>query len=486
MENGLFKILTVVGARPQIIKAAAISRAIKNYNLTVTGGSFYGEGSKSNSSDVDNGNGSDASSGSDESNGKTLKIVREYILHTGQHYDANMSAMFFNELDVPEPDFNLNVGSAPHGAQTSLMISGIEEVLLMVKPDAVILYGDTNSTLAGAVAASKMHIPVIHIEAGLRSFNKTMPEEINRIMCDHSSTLLFSPTVTGMENLAREGFNLKTKAPFTIDNPGVFHTGDIMYDNSLFFADKAGKIAPLGKIGGLGLKPDKYILVTIHRDNNTDDSMRLNNIFSALLDISKGEDIDNAVDIDNAMDIDTADGRIDTASIDSYEGNCLGDGIGVRGIDVVVPLHPRTAKILKQNLAPTLYKKIIASEHIKLTQPASFFEMISLEKGAQIVITDSGGVQKEAFFFRKPSLILRPQTEWVEIVECGAALLVDADYDSILAGYKVFTQADILTRSDKTSDKTSDKSSGGGGKFPSIFGDGHASEAILEILLNLQ
>jgi UDP-GlcNAc3NAcA epimerase len=327
------------------------------------------------------------------------------------------------------------------------MISGIEEVLVMIKPDAVILYGDTNSTLAGAVAAAKLHVPVIHIEAGLRSFNKSMPEEINRIMCDHASTLLFSPTVAGMDNLAREGFKLKANPPYHIDNPGVFHTGDIMYDNSLFFAEKAGKIAPLGKFGGLGLKPDKYVLVTIHRDNNTDDAIRLNNIFAALLDI--------------------AEGNIYASRRGSFE-----DVDKAEGVDVIIPLHPRTSKMLKQNLAPELYKKIIESEHIRLTEPASFFEMISLEKGAQLVITDSGGVQKEAFFFCKPSLILRPQTEWVEIVQCGAALLVDADYDKILAGYKTFTQVD--------------KSIGLNIKFPSFFGDGNASEAILEILLNLQ
>lgn len=400
MKNPQFTILTVVGARPQIIKAAAISRAIKNY---------CSDALKSNKTDASK---------------STVKEIKEIILHTGQHYDSNMSDLFFDELDVPKPDFNLNVGSAPHGAQTGLMISGIEEILIKVGPDAVILYGDTNSTLAGAVAASKLPVPVVHIEAGLRSFNKNMPEEINRIMCDHSSTLLFTPTVAGMKNLAREGFNLKAKAPYTIDNPGVFHTGDIMYDNSLYFAKKAESVAPLDKFAGLGLKPGSYILATIHRDSNTDDVVRLNNIFRALASIAEE-----------------------------------------KGIQVVIPLHPRTSKMLKQNLEAGLFKRISDSARISLTPPASFFEMISLEKGAQIIITDSGGVQKEAFFFCKPSLILRPQTEWVEIVDCGSALLVDADYQKIVLGYDSLIGRKL--------------------QFPSIFGDGHASEAILKILLNL-
>jgi UDP-GlcNAc3NAcA epimerase len=387
-------LLTVVGARPQIIKAAALSRAIRNHCES------FGPDS-----------------------------VREIILHTGQHYDANMSDIFFDELGVPKPDYNLNVGSGSHGVQTAAMISGIEEVLLKEKPDMVILYGDTNSTLAGAVAASKLHFPIAHIEAGLRSFNKSMPEEINRIMCDHSSTFLFTPTVTGMENLAREGFNMDAKGPFTIDNPGVFHTGDVMFDNSLFFAEVAHSVAPLNEIfasddkyNNISLESGKFILATIHRNNNTDDSDRLSNIFRALADIA-----------DNNR------------------------------INIVVPLHPRTSKMLKQSLNADLYYRINNSPRICLTSPVSFFEMITLEKGAKMVVTDSGGLQKEAFFFRKPSLILRPQTEWVEIVECGSALLVDADYGKIVSGYDNLLGRQL--------------------RFPSIFGDGHASEAILNILL---
>ncbi len=392
MRNPQFTLLTVVGARPQIIKAAALSRAVRKHNAE-------------NNSDGD------------------FPAVKEIILHTGQHYDSNMSQVFFDELDIPRPDYNLNVGSASHGVQTARMIEGIEEVLLKEKPDAIILYGDTNSTLAGAVAASKLHVPIAHIEAGLRSFNKSMPEEINRIMCDHSSTLLFTPTVAGMNNLAREGFN-SHDYPYTVDSPGVFHTGDVMYDNSLYFAEIAGRVAPLDEFAGLGLKSGNFILATIHRDSNTDDSVRLNDIFRALADISED-----------------------------------------KNIDVVIPLHPRTFKLLKQNLEQGLYKRVYGSSRIRLTPPASFFEMISLERGARMVITDSGGVQKEAFFFCKPSLILRPQTEWVEIVDCGSALLVDADYAKIVSGYDVLLAREL--------------------EFPSVFGDGHASESILKILLDL-
>ena len=425
MEEKKFKILTVVGARPQIIKAAAISRAIKS--------SFFGK-------------------------------ISEKILHTGQHYDANMSEVFFSELGIPAPDFNLNVGSGTHGSQTALMISGIEKILIAEKPDLLILFGDTNSTLAGAVAASKLHVPVAHIEAGLRSFNKSMPEEINRIMCDHASTWLFVPTIAGLTNLKREGFDVddsrKAQKKVNIDNSGVYHTGDIMYDNSLFFSDVADEKAPLSGIlrkvfkdgfrnlsaadraGEWHLKKGEFILATIHRDNNTDNPERLNAIFKALADIAEG-----------------------------VTGN--------KGITVVVPLHPRTEKMLEKILEPMLYERVVRlrdridsgdfltgslsdNPGILLLPPASFFEMISLEKGARMVITDSGGVQKEAFFFCKPCLILRPETEWVEIVECGAARLVDADYDSIIDGYSDFLNKSVI--------------------YPEIFGDGRAAEKILGII----
>jgi UDP-GlcNAc3NAcA epimerase len=370
----MIKILTIIGARPQIIKAAALSRAIRE--------SF-----------------------SDK--------IHEILLHTGQHYDQNMSEVFFEQLGIPQPDYNLNVGSGAHGKQTATMITGIEEVLLKEQPDYLVLYGDTNSTLAGAIAASKLHIPIVHIEAGLRSFNKSMPEEINRIMCDHASTLLFSPTLTGINNLEREGFRMDNISPFTIDNPGVFHSGDVMYDNSLFFAklsDDQSKI-----IGELGLNDKTFILATIHRDNNTDQPERLNGIFEALYQISILKDI-----------------------------------------DIVLPLHPRTAKLLKQNLEPGLYANIKQNSNIHLIAPVSFLDMIALEKNAVLVMTDSGGVQKEAFYFGKPCIITRPETEWVEIVEHGAGMICDADSGRIIDAVMHF-----MGEAEPS--------------FPKIFGDGKAA-----------
>ncbi|MCR5035923.1 MAG: UDP-N-acetylglucosamine 2-epimerase (non-hydrolyzing) [Bacteroidales bacterium] len=377
------KIVTVIGARPQIIKAAALSRAIKEH---------------------------------------FKKEVNEVIVHTGQHYDDNMSQVFFDELGIPQPDYNLGVGSASHGVQTAKMIEGIEEILLKEKPDYLVLYGDTNSTLAGAIAASKIHVPIAHIEAGLRSFNKSMPEEINRICCDHCSTLLFSPTSTGFKNLIKEGFNPDNKRRFTIDNPGIYHCGDVMYDNSKHFANIADKKSQI--LDKEGLKGIDYVLCTIHRDNNTDQPARLNAIFKALLKISESK-------------------------------------------MVVLPLHPRTSKLLNTNLEKDLYDKITNNKNIKILPPASFLDMIVLERHAQMVVTDSGGVQKEAFFFQKPCLILRSETEWKEIVECGAAVITDADEQKIIASFNDFVENPPH-------------------KFPEIFGDGKAAEFICkEMLENL-
>lgn len=377
------KIVTVIGARPQIIKAAALSRAIKEH---------------------------------------FKKEVNEIIVHTGQHYDDNMSQVFFDELGIPQPDYNLGVGSASHGVQTARMIEGIEEILLKEKPDYLVLYGDTNSTLAGAIAASKIHVPIVHIEAGLRSFNKSMPEEINRICCDHCSTLLFSPTATGFKNLIKEGFNPDNKRRFTIDNPGIYHCGDVMYDNSKYFANIADTKTQI--LDKEGLRGTGYMLCTIHRDNNTDQPERLNAIFKALLKISECK-------------------------------------------MVVLPLHPRTSKLLNTNLENDLYDKITNNKNIKILPPASFLDMIVLERHAQMVVTDSGGVQKEAFFFQKPCLILRSETEWKEIVECGAAVITDADENKIIDSFNNFVENPPH-------------------KFPEIFGDGKAAEFICkEMLENL-
>ena len=374
------KLVTIIGARPQIIKAAALSRAIRNHY-------------------------------SDQ--------IQDVIVHTGQHYDHNMSQRYFDELQIPRPDYNLHVGSASHGVQTARMTEGIEALLLKEQPDYIVLYGDTNSTLAGAVAAAKIHVPIVHIEAGLRSFNKAMPEEINRIVCDHCSTLLFSPTLAGIENLKREGFPMDNDEPFTIDNPKVYHCGDIMYDNSLYFADIAEERTDIIKRLALNDKP--YILATIHRDTNTDYPERLSAIFRSIIKLSE---------------------------------EC----------QVVLPLHPRTAKLIKTNLDENLQKQIFSCQHIKLIPPVSFLEMIALERHAQLIMTDSGGVQKEAYFFKKPGIILRPETEWVEIVETGNAILADADECRIMQAWQHF----------KNNPPT---------VFPEIFGDGHAAEFMLEKML---
>ena len=242
----MIKIVTIIGARPQIIKAAALSRAIKN---------------------------------------KFSNDITEIIVHTGQHYDENMSQVFFDELGIPAPNYNLNVGSGSHGKQTATMIAGIEEILVNEKPNAIVLYGDTNSTLAGAIAASKIHVPVIHIEAGLRSFNKAMPEEVNRIMCDHVSTLLFSPTKTGFQNLLNEGFKANNEKPYNANNQKIYHSGDVMYDNSLHFSEVAEQKTTV--IAKHSLQKNNFILATIHRNNNTDEPIRLNALFTALYKISE-------------------------------------------------------------------------------------------------------------------------------------------------------------------------------------------------------
>lgn len=379
----MIKIVTIIGARPQIIKAAALSRAIGNH--------FSND-------------------------------ITEIIVHTGQHYDTNMSQVFIDELGIPQPDYNLNVGSNSHAQQTAEMIIGIENILLKENPDYIVLYGDTNSTLAGALAAAKIHIPVVHIEAGLRSFNKTMPEEINRIMCDHCSTMLFSPTQTGLQNLINEGFGLHNEFPYSNENPGIFHCGDIMFDNSLYFKNIASEKSTI--LQEYNLESGKYILSTIHRDNNTDDPKRLTSILSALIDIAEAENI-----------------------------------------AVALPLHPRTEKMIKVNLDKEILEKFNSNNLIKLLPPVSFLDMIMLESNCKIVMTDSGGVQKEAYFFNKPGIILRPETEWVEIVDEGAALIANADKELIIKAYQSLTKNSAI-------------------KYPSIFGDGNAANFICETMIN--
>ena len=353
------RIVTIIGARPQIIKAAAVSRAVHTH--------FSSQ-------------------------------IEEHILHTGQHYDSNMSEVFFRELGVPEPMYNLHVGSASHGVQTARMIEGIEGVLMQSHYDGVLVYGDTNSTLAAAVAASKLQVPIFHVEAGLRSFNMSMPEEINRIVCDRLSSLLFAPTTTAVRNLEAEGM---TK--------GVVLSVVVRYDYAFYYETAALKDRYAQRQKTASLK-DKFVLVTVHRPANTDNEEHLRSIVRALQDIAK------------------------------------------TGMDVVVPLHPRTKKRIEDLRLNT--------DDLRIIEPASFLEMIALEKNASVVLTDSGGVQKEAFFYGTPCVILRPETEWVEIVEAGAGILTDADYERIMAAYEQLANKPI--------------------DFPPLYGDGHASEKILE------
>lgn len=378
------KLINIVGARPQIIKASAISRAIRKH--------FSNE-------------------------------ITEIIVHTGQHYDKEMSDVFFDELEIHKPHYNLGVGSAGHGRQTSMMITGIEEILLKEKPECVLLYGDTNSTLAGALAASKLHFPVIHIEAGLRSFNKSMPEELNRIMSDHSSTLLFAPTNAAFKNLMSEGFRPENSPPYTISNPKIYLTGDIMYDNTLFFAGLAEK-KKAKFLEEMSLVRDNYVLVTVHRDSNTDDITVLNKILVTLRSLAEEKDM-----------------------------------------MFVMPFHPRTIVSLKSRLI-SLYDELKQSAHIKLIPPVSFLEMILLEKNCRMIVTDSGGVQKESHFFKKPCMVLRNETEWIELVNNGTAKLVGSDPDLIRKEFLNFMDSNT------------------GFEYPAFYGNGKTAEFILsEILL---
>lgn len=322
-------IITIVGARPQFIKAAAVSRVIRSI------GQF-----------------------------------EEKIVHTGQHFDTNMSDIFFSEMAIPKPHFQLAIHSLSHGAMTGRMLEQIESLLMTEKPNAVMVYGDTNSTLAGALAATKLHIPLVHVEAGLRSFNMDMPEEINRIVTDRISNLLFCPTQTAVDNLMNEGFN---HLPCSIEL-----AGDVMQDAAVFYAKKANQKPSLPE--ALGLKDIPFILATFHRQENTDFPENLSAIVQALNHLTKE-------------------------------------------IKVVAPLHPRTKKIMDE--------RNLKADFIVI-DPVGYFEMIQLLENARLVLTDSGGLQKEAFFFNKFCVTLREQTEWVELVQGGYNQLTGANYNAIL------------------------------------------------------
>ncbi len=378
------KIVTIVGARPQFIKAAAVSRAIQAFNRRVL-------------------------------QGGTGKRVREILVHTGQHYDYLMDRVFFEELRLPKPDYQLGVGSGSHAIQTGRMLERIETVLNKEKPAVVVVYGDTNSTLAGALAAAKLHIPIAHVEAGLRSYKRNMPEEVNRLLADHLSTLLFSPTVQAVRNLSKEGIR-------NGDKTVVKNVGDVMYDSVLYYAQLAEKRSTilrdlnlLSNTPNSELSTPNYYVATLHRAENTDDAKRLRSILRALTEIAK---------------------------------DC----------PVVLPVHPRTKKMIE---AHHLLREV---KGIQLTDPLSYFDMLALERHAKAILTDSGGVQKEAYWFRVPCLTLRKETEWVETIRGGWNVLVGTETSRIVK--------EVARRKWK---KLPRKGTG-------IFGDGKASEKIVQIM----
>jgi len=334
------KIVSVIGARPQIIKAAAVSRAIIEHNR-----------------------------------GCPDRAITEIIVHTGQHYDKNMSQVFFDELDIPEPDYNLSIGSGSHGEQTGKMLQETEAALVKEGPDCCLVYGDTNSTLAGALAAAKLHICVAHVEAGLRSFNRRMPEEINRVVTDHISDLLFCPTEKSIDNLSKEGISA-----------GVHQVGDVMFDCIRFYAKRAKAVEQI-TLKRLDIRPRSYYLATVHRAENTDDSMRLTHIFQAF------------------------------------------DEIATADCPVVLPLHPRTVKYAQKH-------DLKFANYVRVIQPVSYLEMVILENNARLILTDSGGVQKEAYWFNVPCITLRDETEWVETVESGWNILTGANKSRIIDGVR--------------------------------------------------
>ena len=351
------KIVTVIGARPQFIKAAMVSKEIAKY-----------------------------------------KNIDEVIIHTGQHFDEHMSHIFFEEMGIPEPYYNLGIQSLSHGAMTGRQLEEIEKVLVQEKPNRVLVYGDTNSTLAGALAAAKLHIPVAHIEAGLRSFNRKMPEEINRILTDHIAELLFTPTVTAVNNLKNEGINERK----------VKLVGDVMYDAALYFSKISERKSTI--LNKLNLRPKEYILATVHRQENTNSSEKLKNIFTAL---SKAT------------------------------------------IQVIIPMHPRTKNKLDEF-------DISINSKINIIDPVGYLDMIMLEKKALKIATDSGGIQKEAYFYNVPCITMREETEWVELVEIGANYLSGSDYKKIVKQLQSSKQINFQQ---------------------SLYGYGNTAEKIVSILL---
>lgn len=340
------KIATVLGARPQFIKAASVSRAIAEHNASTP---------------------------------NSQSKIHEIIVHTGQHFDANMSDIFFDEMQIPRPDYKLDVNSLGHGAMTGRMLEQIEAILLKEEPDTLMVYGDTNSTLAGALAAKKLHIKVAHIEAGLRSFNMNMPEEINRILTDRISDLLFCPTDTALQNLDREGFSTFPSR--------IVKSGDVMQDAAIFYRDIAAQKSDV--VSRIGLAGKSFALCTIHRAENTDAPERLQAIMAALNKIA-GE------------------------------------------MKIILPLHPRTRKVMEARGLDS---------RCTIIDPVGYFDMIQLLEHTCIVLTDSGGLQKEAFFFSKPCVTLRNETEWVELLDGGYNTLAGANSEQIVAGFSKMLSA---------------------------------------------
>jgi UDP-GlcNAc3NAcA epimerase len=373
------KIVTVVGARPQFIKAAMVSRAFANFNKDINSSS---------------------------------SLVTEVIVHTGQHYDRNMSDVFFEEMEIPRPDYFLDINGLSHGAMTGQMLEKIESVLVEEKPEVVLVYGDTNTTLAGALAAAKLQLRVAHVEAGLRSYNRKMPEEINRVLTDHSANLLFCPTKQSVDNLKAEGIINKEDASGNYNNsfslahnPIVCLVGDVMLDAAIYYKEHARKPELV--------LPEKFILATIHRAENADNPVRLKSIF------------------------------------DGFEA------IG-KEIPIILPLHPRTRQTIE-----TL--DLETSNSIKIIDPVSYLEMIYMLKKCILVMTDSGGLQKEAFFFQKPCTTLRDETEWVELVENGFNYLAGSETENIYDAYKAVIETDLDFSIE-------------------LYGDGKAGERIVNIL----
>lgn len=359
------RFMTIVGARPQFIKASPVTRLLRKKN------------------------------------------VEEILIHTGQHYNHEMSEIFFDELEIPRPDINLNVGSGTHAVQTAAMLCGLEEAMQKYSPDFVIIYGDTNSTLAGTLAAAKLHIPVAHVESGLRSFNKLMPEEINRIVSDTLSDLLFAPTETAVMNLRNEGISLDR----------IYMVGDVMYDAANFYAEKAKNKSKILRL--LSIEPGKYILATIHRAENTDKLKNLQIIFESLLQISSD-------------------------------------------YPIIIPLHPRTKLAL---VKCGILEKIQNSIHLHLIDPVGYLDMIQLEKNAMLIATDSGGVQKEAFFYRIPCVTLRSETEWIELLELS--------WNRLCPVVSIETIVNEIT-----------SAIGKPGKEGNPYGQGDAAEKIVDILIS--